>query len=310
MNRPLRHPSFNAIRSIAEILLASPVRCRRMSIPLQQSKGLALIERYFHLVENKTTVRREFLGGLTTFLTMAYIVVVNPQILSQAGMPAEGVVFATCISAAAATLVMGLYANYPIALAPGHVAERLLHLPGLPGHACAVANRARRHLLFWRFLFDSDRNAGARADREWDSRLPQAFDCRRHRHVHCLRGIAQCEGRRGKSGNVRWPRHFFESRNPTGVRGSCDHADPDGAQNQRGHSGRDSRDDCAWNFPRHGQLANGILLACRILLRLGCNSTCAAPCTLGCWKSFSSFYLSIYSTTSAHSSGCASRAAS
>jgi len=78
-----------------------------------------LIERYFHLVDNKTTVRREFLGGLTTFLTMAYIVVVNPQILSQAGMPAEGVVFATCISAAAATLVMGLYANYPIALAPG-----------------------------------------------------------------------------------------------------------------------------------------------------------------------------------------------
>ena len=59
------------------------------------------------------------LGGLTTFLTMAYIVVVNPQILSQAGMPAEGVVFATCVSAAAATLVMGLYANYPIAMAPG-----------------------------------------------------------------------------------------------------------------------------------------------------------------------------------------------
>src|SRR5947209_3364596 len=50
---------------------------------------------------------------------MAYIVVVNPQILSTAGMPIEGVVFATCISAAAATLVMGLYANYPIALAPG-----------------------------------------------------------------------------------------------------------------------------------------------------------------------------------------------
>jgi AGZA family xanthine/uracil permease-like MFS transporter len=78
-----------------------------------------LIERYFRLTENHTTIRRELLGGLTTFLTMAYIVVVNPQILSQAGMPAEGVVFATCISSAAATLVMGLYANYPIALAPG-----------------------------------------------------------------------------------------------------------------------------------------------------------------------------------------------
>jgi AGZA family xanthine/uracil permease-like MFS transporter len=78
-----------------------------------------LIERYFRLAENQTTVRQELLGGLTTFLTMAYIVVVNPQILSQAGMPADGVVFATCLSAAAATLVMGLYANYPIALAPG-----------------------------------------------------------------------------------------------------------------------------------------------------------------------------------------------
>jgi adenine/guanine/hypoxanthine permease len=78
-----------------------------------------LIERYFCLNENHTTIRAEFLGGLTTFITMAYIVVVNPQILSKAGMPVEGVVFATCISSAAATLVMGLYANYPIALAPG-----------------------------------------------------------------------------------------------------------------------------------------------------------------------------------------------
>jgi adenine/guanine/hypoxanthine permease len=78
-----------------------------------------LLERYFKLAENHTTVRQEMVGGLTTFMTMAYIIVVNPQILSQAGMPPEGVVFATCVSAAAATLMMGLYANYPIALAPG-----------------------------------------------------------------------------------------------------------------------------------------------------------------------------------------------
>ena len=78
-----------------------------------------MLERYFKLAENQTTVKREVLGGLTTFLTMAYIVVVNPQILSQAGMPIDGVVFATCLAAAAGTLVMGLYANYPIALAPG-----------------------------------------------------------------------------------------------------------------------------------------------------------------------------------------------
>jgi adenine/guanine/hypoxanthine permease len=81
--------------------------------------GTRLLERYFKFSENQTSLRQELLGGVTTFVTMAYIVVVNPQILAQAGMPADGVVFATCVSAAAATLVMGLYANYPIALAPG-----------------------------------------------------------------------------------------------------------------------------------------------------------------------------------------------
>ncbi|HMI54076.1 MAG TPA: NCS2 family permease [Candidatus Saccharimonadales bacterium] len=78
-----------------------------------------VVERIFRLAENGTTVRRELLGGLTTFMTMAYIIVVNPQILAESGMPADGVLFATCISAAVATLVMGFYANYPIALAPG-----------------------------------------------------------------------------------------------------------------------------------------------------------------------------------------------
>src|SRR5947209_20237728 len=97
---------------------------------------MPLIEALFRLKENQTSVRRELLGGLTTFITMAYIVVVNPQILSQAGLPIDGVVFATCISSAAATLVMGLYANYPIALAPGmslnayftYVVARQLHV--------------------------------------------------------------------------------------------------------------------------------------------------------------------------------------
>ncbi|HXW16440.1 MAG TPA: NCS2 family permease [Terriglobia bacterium] len=78
-----------------------------------------MLERLFKLSENHTTVRRELLAGLTTFMTMAYIVIVNPRILSDAGMPIDGVLFATCLSAAVATLVMGLWANYPIALAPG-----------------------------------------------------------------------------------------------------------------------------------------------------------------------------------------------
>ena len=78
-----------------------------------------MLERLFHLQENKTTVPRELFAGLTTFMAMAYVVVVNPRILSEGGMPADGVLFATCLSAALATLVMGLWANYPIALAPG-----------------------------------------------------------------------------------------------------------------------------------------------------------------------------------------------
>jgi adenine/guanine/hypoxanthine permease len=86
---------------------------------VQDIRKGSLLDRYFGLTQNQTSVKQEMLGGLTTFVTMAYIVVVNPQILAEAGMPPEGVVFATCLSAAVATLVMGLYANYPIALAPG-----------------------------------------------------------------------------------------------------------------------------------------------------------------------------------------------
>jgi len=75
-----------------------------------------LLERVFHLEENQTTVCRELLAGLTTFMTMAYVVVVNPQILSEGGMPVDGVLFATCISSAVATLIMGLWANCPTIL--------------------------------------------------------------------------------------------------------------------------------------------------------------------------------------------------
>jgi AGZA family xanthine/uracil permease-like MFS transporter len=78
-----------------------------------------VLERIFHLKEHNTTVRTELVAGLTTFMAMAYVVVVNPRILGEAGMPVEGVLFATCISAAIATLIMGVWANYPIALAPG-----------------------------------------------------------------------------------------------------------------------------------------------------------------------------------------------
>src|SRR3954469_18791887 len=81
--------------------------------------GITMLERYFALRENGTTVRTEVLAGLTTFLTMAYIVFVNPSILSAAGMDKGAVFVATCLAAAISTGIMGLYAKYPIALAPG-----------------------------------------------------------------------------------------------------------------------------------------------------------------------------------------------
>jgi adenine/guanine/hypoxanthine permease len=77
------------------------------------------LDRYFGLTENGTNVRTEFIAGITTFLTMVYIVFVNPDILSASGMDKGAVFTATCIAAAVSTLVMALYANYPIALAPG-----------------------------------------------------------------------------------------------------------------------------------------------------------------------------------------------
>ncbi len=79
----------------------------------------ALLDRWFTLTARRTTVQTELTAGVTTFLTMAYIAFVNPQILSEAGMPFEAVFVATCLAAAFATLIMGLAANYPIALAPG-----------------------------------------------------------------------------------------------------------------------------------------------------------------------------------------------
>ena len=79
----------------------------------------SLLERVFKLKENNTTVRTEILAGFTTFLTMCYIVIVNPNILSLTGMDFGAVFVATCISAAIGCFIMGAFANYPIALAPG-----------------------------------------------------------------------------------------------------------------------------------------------------------------------------------------------
>jgi len=78
-----------------------------------------MLERVFGLKAQGTNVRTEVLAGVTTFMTMAYIVVVNPAILGEAGMPVAAVAAATCLAAGFGSILMGLIANYPLALAPG-----------------------------------------------------------------------------------------------------------------------------------------------------------------------------------------------
>lgn len=78
-----------------------------------------MLDRLFRLSEHHTTARTELVAGFTTFLTMAYIVVVNPAILGEAGMPVGAVAAATCLAAGLASILMGLVANVPLALAPG-----------------------------------------------------------------------------------------------------------------------------------------------------------------------------------------------
>jgi len=86
---------------------------------MQKGSLLKAFEGFFKFRENGTDIRTEAIAGITTFMTMAYIIFVNPAMISQTGMDFGAAMMATCAAAAFATMLMGLYANYPIALAPG-----------------------------------------------------------------------------------------------------------------------------------------------------------------------------------------------
>lgn len=102
---------------------------------------MGFINRFFKLEERKTSFRIEMVGGITTFMTMSYIIFVQPAILSGAGMDKGAVMFATCISSALATLLMGILAKYPIALAPamGHNIFFAVIVCGTMGYSWQVA---------------------------------------------------------------------------------------------------------------------------------------------------------------------------
>lgn len=78
-----------------------------------------MLERLFKIRQKNTTVRTEVIAGITTFIALAYIMFVNPNILAEAGIPKEAAIASTIWIAALSTMMMGLFANYPVALAPG-----------------------------------------------------------------------------------------------------------------------------------------------------------------------------------------------
>ena len=79
----------------------------------------SVLENFFSVSENQTSIEKEILAGVTTFITMAYIIFVNPQMMAQAGMDYGAIFVGTCLAAAVACLFMGLFANWPVGLAPG-----------------------------------------------------------------------------------------------------------------------------------------------------------------------------------------------
>ena len=97
---------------------------------------------FFKLKENNTTTRTEIIAGITTFLSMAYILAVNPSLLSAAGMDSGAVFTATAVSAAFASLIMGFFANYPVALASGMGLNAYFAFSVCP----MLASGRRRHL--------------------------------------------------------------------------------------------------------------------------------------------------------------------
>ena len=77
----------------------------------EHTEGAGLLERLFKLSQHNTTIKTELMAGLTTFVTMSYIMFLNPIIMSKTGMPFDGLFLATCLGAAIATILMGMYAN-------------------------------------------------------------------------------------------------------------------------------------------------------------------------------------------------------
>ena len=160
------------------------------------------LDRYFGLTENGTNVRTEFIAGLTTFLTMVYIVFVNPQILGNAGMDKGAVFVATCIAAAVSTLVMALYANYPIALAPGMGLNAFFAFTVVLGYKYTWQQALAAVFCSGRDLLPPVGLPHPRIHHQLDPEKSEIRDLRRRRAVSRHHRARECEDRRRASGDA------------------------------------------------------------------------------------------------------------
>ena len=116
----------------------------------------AFLDHYFKLDELQTNVRTEIIAGLSTYLSLAYILVLNPAILGHAGMDTSAILFATAIASGAATLAMGLWAKLPFAVAPRPGDERFFRLQRLWHFGDDLATRVRNRFLVRHPLYYPD----------------------------------------------------------------------------------------------------------------------------------------------------------
>lgn len=183
----------------------------------------AWFEKQFKLSEHGTDVRTEILAGITTFMTMAYIIFVNPGILSTTGMPFGSLLVATCLGASLATFLMAFLANYPFALAPGMGLNAFFAFTVVLGMKIpwqvALAAIFIEGVIFILLTCTKVREEVVNSIEDAEDRR-----IRRHRHLHHLyrppeRGAGRCQSR--------GPRRPFaapqQRRRPAGPRGAVAH---------------------------------------------------------------------------------------
>ena len=120
-----------------------------------------MFENYLSSVKMAPTVKTEIIAGITTFLTMAYIIFVNPAMLADAGMDKGAVFVATCLAAAIGCFIMGLVANYPIALAPGMGLNAFFTYWCCVRYGSHLASSARSCVCFWYLIYGFECLQGA-----------------------------------------------------------------------------------------------------------------------------------------------------